>query len=256
MDSDIIQDAMESADPSAASAAIREIDSRAQLTSGKEKAGLLLNKAVFLGILKCFDDAREALVLALHAAPDDPETRLVFDYIHRCLYHQEEKLAEAFSHFTAVLSKYADQWAYPQYKFIYEDIQQRCAVDLFRLRRFNDAIPLCIECLSFQLKPEDRSRVLAILGICYSELKNRHAARNYLLQACEAGLTDDWAIEVHFHLGLTCAHLKHLQDSKREFLLCERLLPSDKVYGWLSRICGLLGEDAESARYAKLAKPN
>ena len=224
--------------------------------SGEEKAGLLLNKAVFLGILKRFEEAREALVVALSQNPDDVETQLQFDYIDGSLYHQEAKSAEAFTRLTAVLSKYAARWTDPQFKFIYEDIQQQRAFELFALRRYEDAIPLFIECLSFQMKPADRSCALANLGISYERLKDRQAAKNYLLQACEAGLTDDWAAEVHFHLGLTYAHLNLLQDSKREFLLCEQLLPIAKVYDWLSRICGLLGENAESARYANLVKPN
>ena len=96
MDSNIIQDAIESGDPSAASEAIREIDSRVQrLTSSEEKAGLLLNTAVLLGILGCFEEAREALVAALRQNPDDAQTRLRFDYIDGCLYHQEAKAAEA-----------------------------------------------------------------------------------------------------------------------------------------------------------------
>jgi tetratricopeptide (TPR) repeat protein len=229
MGNDIIEDAIESGNPSAALEAIREIDLRVQcLTSGKEKAGLFLNKAVFLGILKHFDNAREALVLALLAAPDDPDIRLQSDYIDGCLYHQAGNAAEAFTRLTAVLSKYSGRWMDPGYKFVYEDVQQRRAFELFQLHRFKEAIPLSIECLSFQIQPGDRSRVLAILGICYSELKDRHAAREYLLKACEAGLTGDWAVEVHFYLGLTYAHLKLLQDSKREFLLCERLFRSAK----------------------------
>ena len=108
MDSNIIQDAIESGDPSAASEAIREIDSRVQrLTSSEEKAGLLLNTAVLLGILGCFEEAREALVAALRQNPDDAQTRLRFDYIDGCLYHQEAKAAEAFTRFTAILSKCA-----------------------------------------------------------------------------------------------------------------------------------------------------
>lgn len=257
MERDIIQDAIESGDPSAASEAINEIDIRVrQLTNGEEKAGPLLNKAVFLAILKRFEEARKTLVAALSQNPNDAETQLQFDYINGSLYHQEAKTAEAFIRLTAVLSKYTARWTDAQYKFIYEDIQQQRAFELFTLRRYKDAIPLFIECLSFQMKPADRSCALANLGICYSQLKNRQAAKNYLLQACEADLTNDWAIEVHFYLGLTYAHLKLLQDSKREFLLCERLFPSAKVYSWLSRICELLGEKAGSAHYAKLAKPN
>ena len=42
---------------------------------------------------------------------------------------------------------------------------------------------------------------LAGLGISHSKLKNRDAARDYLNQSLNLGLTDDWAAEVHFYRG-------------------------------------------------------
>jgi tetratricopeptide (TPR) repeat protein len=214
-----------------------------------------MRKAVLYGTLGRVDDARKQLSAALQEAPDDAFTRLQFDYLNGSLDHQEGSVGEAFSRLTAVLTNYAELLAEPELRFIYDDIQQHRAFELFRLRRFQDAIPVFEECLSSQMRPEDRIVALANLGICHSKLKNRNAARDYLLKARNAGLTDDCAGQVHFHLGLTYAHLKQLRESKQEFQLCERHLPIPKVYAWLSKICGLLGERDEAERYARLSRP-
>jgi tetratricopeptide (TPR) repeat protein len=186
--------AMGSGDPAIAEEAFREIDGQLKSSgSGPERANLLMRKAVLYGILGRVDDARRQLVVALQEAPDDSFTRLQFDYLDGSLYHQAEKVAVAFTRLTAVLENYAELLAQPDLRFIHNDIQQHRAFELFRLRRFQDAIPVFEECLSSQMKPEDRSVALASLGICHSKLKNREAARDYLLEARDAGLASDWA---------------------------------------------------------------
>jgi tetratricopeptide (TPR) repeat protein len=254
---DVIQRATESGDPGMAEQAIAEIDLRTQSSpSPLEKAELLLNKAVFLGILRRFEDARAELAGALGAAPDDPEISLQHDYIRAMLCHQAEEFQEALRRMNELLKDHAELLKTPKFRFVYEDVQQRRAFELFRLRRFEDAIVSLKECLMFDMPPKDRSVMLAHLGISYSELKNREAARAYLLQACTADLPEEWRGEVHFYLGLTYAHLNLLRESKEEFQLSERQLPVLKVYAWLSRVCGLLGEKEESQRYALLARPS
>ena len=62
---------------------------------------------------------------------------------------------------------------------------------------------------------------------------------------------------------LSCAfyaHLKLLQESKREFQRCEEhaaeyQLLLAQVYAWLSKICKELGEKDESERYSRMARP-
>jgi len=54
-----------------------------------------------------------------------------------------------------------------------------------------------------------------------------------------------------FYLALSYAHLKLLQEFKREFQRCEERtaeyqLPLAQVYAWLSKICKELGEKDES----------
>lgn len=253
---DAIQRAIESGDRDSAGKAIVEIDLRLKspLDSAK-RTELLLNKAVFLGILGRFEDARTELVSVLSMAPNDPEIRLEHDYIHAMLCYQQGDFQEALGQMNELQIHYSEQLNDSKSRFIYSDIQQRRAFALFRLRRFQDAIVVLKKCLTFDLAPKDRAVLLVHLGMSYAELKEREAARDYLLQGCTPNLPEEWAGETHFYLGLTYAHLKLLHESKREFQLCERQLPLPKVYGWLARICGLLGETEESQRYALLARP-
>jgi hypothetical protein len=68
-----------------------------------------LRKGVLYGVLRRFGDARKQLDLALEEAPDDPATRLEFDFISGGLYDQEGAVDEAFERLSALLSTHAEQ---------------------------------------------------------------------------------------------------------------------------------------------------
>jgi len=150
MEKDVIDRALESGDPATAEEAFREIDLRFQsLTSVKERADLLMRKAVLYEKVDRIDDARKQLRAALDEAPDDPDVRLQFDYIDGSIYHQEENFGEAFTRLTAVLSNYAEQLTHQDNRIVYEDVQQQRAFELFGLGDYANAIPLFEEALSF-----------------------------------------------------------------------------------------------------------
>lgn len=204
MNESVIQSALASGDPAAAELAFREIDIQIQsLADPKERANLLLRKAVLYGVLKRFEDARKEPRLALEQSPNEPDIRLQVDVISGSLYDQEGKPKDAFLRLTEALSLHAEQLKLPEFRFIYEDIQQRRAFDLARMANFQDAIPLFRESLSFGLQPEEHSNLLANLGLCYAELKNYQLARDSFLQACELGLTR--GLEGHVHFNLSCS---------------------------------------------------
>ena len=147
-----------------------------------------------------------------------------------------------------------------EFRSIYEDIQLRRAFDSVKVGEWRNAIPLLRECLSFDMKLGERISVLSNLGICSVKLKQYEDARDYLLQACKEGVTSEWQGHVHFYLALSYAHLKLLQESKREFQRCEEhaaeyQLPLAQVYAWLSKICKELGEKDDSERYSRMARP-
>ena len=258
---DAIMRAKESADPADAQASLREIDAKLTLLSDPvERAGLLLNKAVFLGTLGQYVDAQAQLELARCEAQGDEGVQLSFEYIYGALCHQQQQYQEAYDRMTAALRTYSSRLAENEQRFIYREIQQYRAFELVELFRFADAVPVLQEVLTFEMKPDDRSVAVAGLGICYSKLGRYENAIESLLQALEMGLTPDWAGQAHCQLGIAYFHLGRLQDAKKEFQICEErattyAIPARTLYGWLCRVCKGLGQIAESKRYWDLARP-
>jgi len=258
----IIKEALRSRDPDVAEKAFREIDARISSTaSAAQRAGLLLRKAVLLGVLHRFDDARKQFELASQQTPNDnPDFQLNLDVIAASLYDQEGLPHEALLQLTSVLSKHIDRLKLPELRSTYEDIQLRRAFDSVRVGKFHDAIELLNECLTFKLEPQDKSNILSNLGHSYSQVKDYEAAKDSFLQAIKIGVSKEWEGEVHCRLGIAYAHLNLFREAKRELKFCEdraseHQIPIDTIYAWLSRICRALGEKAESERYARLARP-
>jgi len=257
----IIRHANDSHDPASAEQAIREIDLLLHSeTNAQERAGLLMNKAVLYGVLKRFDDARAELARALQDS-DDPDTRLIHDYIDGTLYHQEKRQAEAFRRLTEVTLKYAARLKCPDMRSTYEDIQTQRAFEAADLKNYGDAVPLLTEILSFELTKEDKATALAYLGLSCYQTKRYEAAREYLLLACALEQPPKWRGMIHLYLALAYAQLRLLEESRQQLLLCEEHaaewgLSIRNVYGWLSRICGYLGETLKAKEYGRLAKGN
>ncbi len=132
-----------------------------------------------------------------------PDVRLQFDYIEGSVYyHQEENFGEAFTRLTAVLSKYHGRLALPTFRFVYEDIQQQRAFELFRLEKFDEAAPLFTECLSFAMKPTDRGSALASLGICCAKLKKYGRSERLASTSMQDGCNEGMGRACPFLLGV------------------------------------------------------
>jgi tetratricopeptide (TPR) repeat protein len=244
--------------------AFREID--AQLKScvdPPERANLILRKAALYGVLERFDDAREQLDAALKEAPEDPFTRIQFDFIAGNLDDDEGKSQEAYEHLTEALAKHALALIEPELRPIYENAQLRRGFNLIWLGRFQEAALILEEALSFKLNLQNRSIVLVRLGRCYTELTEWERARGYLEDAREIGLVRESEGQAHFYLGVVYAYLGLFPESKREFQICEEHAAEYgvygfsivEVYGWLFRVCKELGEKVEAEKYARLARP-
>lgn len=262
MDESVIQKAVECGDPDLARGALLEIERLlVSSTDRNERVYLLFSRASCCGILGDFVEARHQLTLALDEAREDPETKLTFDFNSGLLSQREGKFSEALERFTGAFSKHHQQLRRPQLRFMHEDIQQRRAFLSVTLSRFQDAIPLLTEILSFALDKETRSNALCSLGLCHLKLKDYGPARDRLLEGIELGLTTEWKGTVHFYLGIAYYYSEMTQEAKKEFLLCENLaavhnLPIVDIYRWLSAISKLLGETSESERYARLGRNN
>ena len=104
--------------------------------------------------------------------------------------------------------------------------------------RFQEVVEVSEECLTFQLSREDKSNLLANLGIAFSKLKNYERAEHHLIQAREMGLTREWENQVYFELALTYAHLNLLDKSKRDFCEQKSSLPTAVSFPSIRCIAG------------------
>lgn len=260
MKSSCIQTAVEGGDPRLAKEALKEIDLLLpQTQDSNERVYLLFSKSSCYGLLGDFAHAREQLNLALQEQPEDIDTKLTFAFHQGLLYQHEGEYLKALRAFEMLLLHYGQSLTRSEVRFMYEDIQQRRAFLSVTLERFRDAVPLLTEILSFDLEQEIRGEALAKLGLCYLELKDWPAARDYLLQAREAGVTKNTEKTFHFYLGIAYFYTDSPQEAKEQFQICESRateyeLPLLNVYRWLASTCKLLGEVAESQRYARLAR--
>jgi len=257
-----IQTAVESGDPRLAKEALKEIDLLLPQTEDpNERVYLLFSKSSCYGLLGDFAQAREQLNLALQEQPEDADTKLSFDFHLGLLYQHEGEYPKALETFEMLLLHYGQSLTGPEVRFLYEDIQQRRAFLSVTLERFREAVPLLTEILSFDLEQEIRSEALAKLGLCYLEMKDWAAARDYLLHARAAGgVTKNTGKTFHFYLGIAYFYTHSPQEAKEQFQTCESRateyeLPLLNIYRWLATTCKLLGEVAESERYARLARP-
>ena len=258
--SSYIQTAVESGDPRLAKKALKEIDSLLpQTQDSNQRVYLLMRKSSCYGLLGDFAQAREQLNLALREQPGDIDTKASFEFHQGVLYQHEGEYLKALEVFEALLLHYGQSVTRSDLRFMYEDIQQRRAFLCVTVERFKDAIPLLREILSFNLEKENRSEALAKLRLCYLEVKDWPAARDYLLQAREAGVTKNTEKTFHFYLGIAYFYTDSPQEAKEQFQICESRaaeyeLPLLNVYHWLASTSKLLGEVAESQRYARLAR--
>ena len=259
MNHPIIQKAVESNDPDLVKDALQEIEVLLGTSSDQEdRLYLLFSRASCYGILGNFEEARRHLTFALRERPDE-SSQTTFDCMHGILAQTEKKYAEALNRLTAALKAHSETIKGAEFRFLYEDIQTRRAFLSVTLSKFQDAVPLLRESLSFDLSTELRSDVFASLGLCYVELKDYEASRDCFLQSIELGLTKEWKWKGPFYLGVACYYTSMLGEAKREFERCEELatehpLPIIDVYGWLSSTRKGLGEVSESVRYAGLSK--
>lgn len=260
MKNSCIQNAVESGDPRLAKEALTQIDLLLPQTKDPNERGyLLFSKSSCFGILRDFATAREQLNLALQEQPADIDTKLTFEFHQGLLYQHEGEYLKALEVFEGLLLHYGESLTRPEVRFMYEDIQQRRAFLSVTLERFKGAIPLLMEILSFDLEKEIRSEALAKLGLCYLQIEDWSAARDYLLKARAAGLTKNAEKTFHFYLGIAYFYTHSPEEAKEEFQICESRaseyeLPLLDVYQWLASTCKVLGEVAESERYARLAK--
>jgi tetratricopeptide (TPR) repeat protein len=256
----VIKRAVELHDPALARDALTEIETLLRRSPDpQQKLYLLFSRASCDAVLGEFSEAEKQLSCALQENPDDPDTQMTFEFLTGLLLQQRGNYAAAFEKLSSFVSGNAEKLKTPELRSIYEDAQERRASLAVTLGKFEEAIPLLKESLSFHPKPDGDTH--ARLGLSYMETHQYELAKQHFAQALAARVSTEWEGQSHLYLGIAQFYTHSIDDAKREFQLCEENAASYQislldVSEWLSAVHRELGETQESERYARLAKLN
>ena len=224
------------------------------------KSNLLLSEHVCYCILGRLVEAEQVLQAMRQIKTDNASIEVNKAFSEACFFAQKGELELGLTTFDSILNRFSVLLRSPEFRYLYEDIQQRRGAVLAKLGRYEEAISVLKEALSFELELPARSDLLANLGFCYSQLKRYGEAKDYFSRALELGVTKNWESQVHASLGIAYAHLGLLREAKRELQICEQRaeeyqLQMGPIYGWLRNVCERLGERGESEKYERLVRP-
>lgn len=239
--------------------ALKEFRAMSALSADRtDVALLLLGEVNCLAALGNLEEARRQLRQATELGMPDLGPNIEFAEAGLCT--SEGKHQDSLEKLNRLLINRADFLARTDNRYLYEEIQLRRALLLVHLQCFKDAIQLLHEALSFEVTEEDRSRIYCHLGLSYQHVEEPNQAKECFLEAQKIGVASDWEAQFHYNLGIVYYRLGSLDDSKREFLLCEQKATQDKpllnsVYEWLSKVYSHIGDGAKAREYAGLARP-
>lgn len=262
MDDLTIKSAVENNDPTLAREALEGIEIRLRSTSDRnQRAYLSFSKASCYGILGRFKEARMQLKLALQETQTaDSDGQITFDFMEAMLLQREGRYKEALGSFDAALQQHSKRLNQAELRFMYEDIQDRRGFLLVQLNRFQEAIPVLRECLSFASQDSSQEIHLS-LGFCYDGVALTELAKQEYLNAISFSVRNVFEAQARYRLALLYFQSGAFAQSKYhlELILSAQIkdipnLPMHYVYQLLSQSCARLGEEENATRYRELAR--
>ena len=242
--------------------ALREYTAMAlEAVDHDEKAALLANELKCLCRLGQLDKAEGALAQIRELPLRDPYVRLVVDFGEACLTALIQQPEAAASKFKAILDSNRELLAGPEQRDLYEGIQERRAFELVRLEKYDEALPILKEALSFTGEESDQQFVQFYLGVCYAAASDPNLAKESFLHAIRLGLDSQFEASARYRLARLYFNSGAFAQAK--FHLESALLVSEGVadlelkrdiYRSLSRTCHFLGEEHEERKYTKLGQ--
>jgi len=243
--------------------AVGEFDAMArETTDANEKASLLINEVRCYSGLGYFSEAERVLSETHELRPDDVVVRLNVDFGGACLAAQKRETEKAALVFGRILRDYSEILGTPEYRDLYEDIQQRRASAMVDVGRCAEAVPILRAARSFNsLKKEILQQVKLDLGICHAALGESVLAEEEFLEVINFGFNNEIEAQARFRLGIVYFTKREFLKAKQQLEAILRLyqdeiasLPRKYVYEQLSRSCHYLGDEASAKRYMGMAE--
>lgn len=233
-----------------------------QTNDPDEKASLLTGVHVFYCRLGRLKEARQTLDEMKKLGVSDLGIRLNAEFCEPAFLIHEGKYDEGLSAFAAMLNRHSKAFNDPEHRYLYEDIQCRRALTLFGLARYNEALPILREAVSFSFnKTTDEQQLHFAFGVCLEEASETDAAKQEFLRVLGFGVKNDveertlWRLGIlHYKAGALAQAKLQLETILRDFPSQNSAVPRKEVYQALSQTYRYLGDQANADLYAGLAR--
>jgi tetratricopeptide (TPR) repeat protein len=227
-----------------------------------EKAYLLYNLLVSYSKLGRLKEARQTSEQIKRMEVSDIRTRVHAEFCEAVLLLLEGRSEEGLSVFAAMLDQHREFFRIVEHRFLYEDIQCRRALALCGVKRFQEALPILREAVSFSYdRAADEQDLHFWLGVCLEDAKDVEAAKQEFYRVVGFRLKNEceekalfWLSSIYYKSGGLAQAKQHLETILRDFSSGSPAIPRKDVYEGLSRTYRLLGDSANAKLYANLAK--
>lgn len=234
----------------------------AKADDSNEKASLMLNEMRCYSSLGQLTKAEHILSQIRSLAPDDTVVNVNVDFGAACLLAQRGEFKKALLEYERILQEYVSLLARPEYRNLYQDIQQRRGVAFVNLGKYAEALPILEQATTFTtLGVEGEQEIRLYLGISYNGLHQEGRAKKEFLAVIAFNIENDIEAQAHYRVGVLYFREGAFAQAKQQL---ERLLqthqgeipnlPVKYVYEQLSRACHYLGEERNAKEYMKKAK--
>ena len=228
-----------------------------------EKAAILINVHRCYCELGRLGEAKEILSEIRQLCPSDPTVCMIVEFGQACMEIQEDQSIQGLTRLEIMLDRYAEALANPEFRYLYEDIQQRRAFVLTTLGRYGESLHILREASNFlTLNVEDRQRIALYTGIAYSELRDGSGlAKEAFSRAIGHELRNDIEAQSRYRLALlnvnegAYAQAKYQLEALLQMPESNVVSVSQKfIYEQLSIVCRYLGEMKDAQRYDMRAR--
>jgi tetratricopeptide (TPR) repeat protein len=233
-----------------------------ETTDPNEQASLLFDGIVACQILNRLGEARQMLDKLKRLDISDVEGRLNAESCEPCILIQENKLKEGEALFAAMLQRNSEALMQPDLRYLYEDIQRRRAFASVELSRFNEALPILRDAISFSFEDPDYEQTIQFyLAECLDETGDSESAKRELIRVIEFGIKNDFEEHARYRLarlyfqgGGFAQARQQLETILKDHPNGDFAVSRRNLYEMLSRTYRQLGDMVNAEHYKDLAK--
>lgn len=223
-----------------------------------EKAAVLLNESGVLAEMGRYNEVHGKAQEAISLSPT-PEVQCNALVARAGAFRLAGDRDGALASLDHALIEYPNVLRREEFRFLYEKIQVRRGVLLVQLERLSQAKTVLEECLSFELSPDNRWKVIYDLARCYFDLGDNNRAKQMFLDFLKEQGDAVHIVSAHHLLGAIYYKEGAYHKALAEFTWClpnadDAGMPKPIIYGWLANTYRALGNLTEAERYSALAK--